>query len=95
MLVLSGVCCSQYSAWSFQGSNDMKQALVINHVAFEDLGTLSTALSQHNYAITHVEACLANFSDFNSLTANLTIDGFLLKVSTFVVAFTLEAALIN
>lgn len=44
----------------------MKRALVINHVTFEDLGTLESALEQHNYAITYIKAGLDNLTDLDS-----------------------------
>ncbi len=51
----------------------MKQVTVINHVAFEDLGTLALGLEQHDYAITYIEAGLDNLIDLDPLAADLVV----------------------
>lgn len=51
----------------------MKQAFIINHVAFEDLGTLAIALEQHNYAITDMEASVDKLSALDPFVADLVV----------------------
>jgi GMP synthase (glutamine-hydrolysing) len=51
----------------------MKQAFIIHHVAFEDLGTLAIALEQHNYAITNIEAGVDKLSALDPLVADLVV----------------------
>lgn len=51
----------------------MKYATVIRHVPFEDLGSLSEALSQHDYAVTYLEAGLDRFAALDPLTPELVI----------------------
>jgi GMP synthase (glutamine-hydrolysing) len=51
----------------------MKNATVIRHVPFEDLGSLSEALSQQDYAVTYVEAGLDGVANLEPLTPDLVI----------------------
>ena len=51
----------------------MKNALVIRHIAFEDLGSLAEALNQQNYALTYVEAGLESLAGIDPLTPDLVV----------------------
>lgn len=51
----------------------MKNATVIRHLAFEDLGSLAKALLQQNYTITYLEAGLDSLSDINPIMPDLLI----------------------
>jgi GMP synthase (glutamine-hydrolysing) len=51
----------------------MKNALVIRHIAFEDLGSLAEALNQQNYALTYVEAGLDSIAHIEPLAPDLVI----------------------
>jgi GMP synthase (glutamine-hydrolysing) len=51
----------------------MKHAIVIRHIAFEDLGNLAEVLDRHDYALTYVEAGLDNVASIDSLTPDLVV----------------------
>ena len=51
----------------------MKHAIVIRHIAFEDLGNLAEVLDRHDYALTYVEAGLDNLASIDSLTPDLVV----------------------
>lgn len=53
----------------------MKTATVIRHLAFEDLGSLETALHQNNYIIEYVEAGIDNISELDANTDLLVVLG--------------------
>lgn len=51
----------------------MKDALVIRHVAFEDLGLLAPLLDARGFRITYLEAPTAAFDDHDALAADLLV----------------------
>ena len=51
----------------------MKKAIVIRHLAFEDLGSLSKVLKQQNYAVTYIEAGVDNLAEIDPLAPDLLI----------------------
>lgn len=51
----------------------MKQAIVIRHIAFEDLGNLAEVLNQHNFTINYFEAGQDNLHDIEPLKPDLLI----------------------
>lgn len=51
----------------------MKNATVIRHLAFEDLGSLAEALNQQDYALTYLEAGLDTLADIEPLTPDLVV----------------------
>lgn len=51
----------------------IKNATVIRHLAFEDLGSLANALLQQNYTVTYLEAGLDRLSDINPIMPDLLI----------------------
>ncbi len=51
----------------------MKNATVIRHLAFEDLGSLAEALNQQDYAIKYLEAGLDNLASIDPLTTDLVV----------------------
>ena len=51
----------------------MKNAIVIRHVLFEDLGNLSRMLTQHGYQITYLEAGLDRLDNIDPLLPDLLI----------------------
>lgn len=55
------------------GLKDTKNAVVIRHLAFEDLGTLADALTQQNYAVNYLEAGVDNLAKIDSEKTDLLI----------------------
>jgi GMP synthase (glutamine-hydrolysing) len=51
----------------------MRQALVIRHVAFEDLGNLAGVLQQRGLVARYVEAGVENLAQLNPLAPELLI----------------------
>ncbi|HEY5867263.1 MAG TPA: glutamine amidotransferase, partial [Candidatus Tectomicrobia bacterium] len=51
----------------------MRQALVIRHVAFEDLGNLAIVLQQRGLTVRYVEAGTENLAQLNPLTPEVLI----------------------
>lgn len=51
----------------------MKNATVIRHLAFEDLGNLAKALNQQDYAFTYLEAGLDSLASLDPLTPDLIV----------------------
>jgi GMP synthase (glutamine-hydrolysing) len=50
-----------------------KNAIAIRHVPFEDLGTLSAVLQQHNYQVTYLEAGRDRLDTIEPLTPDLLV----------------------
>jgi GMP synthase (glutamine-hydrolysing) len=51
----------------------MKNAVVIRHLAFEDLGTLSKSLHQRGYSIDYIEAGVDSIASISPLEPNLIV----------------------
>ncbi|MBH8551542.1 glutamine amidotransferase [Nostocaceae cyanobacterium CENA357] len=51
----------------------MKTAIIIRHIAFEDLGNLAPALKQHDYAVTYIEAGYDDIMQIDPLVADLVV----------------------
>lgn len=51
----------------------MKNAVIIRHLAFEDLGTLGKTLQQRNYSINYVEAGIDSIAAISPLEPNLVV----------------------
>ncbi len=51
----------------------MKNAVVIQHLAFEDLGNLSDSLFKYDYNVTYLEAGIDNLADIQPLDPDLLI----------------------
>jgi GMP synthase (glutamine-hydrolysing) len=51
----------------------LKKALVVGHVAFEDLGSLEPALLEAGYSITKLDGCTADFSALDPCAADLLV----------------------
>lgn len=51
----------------------MKNATVIRHLAFEDLGSLAEALNQQDYQLTYLEAGLDSLASLHPLTPDLVV----------------------
>lgn len=51
----------------------MRKALALIHLAFEDLGSLGTELSQAGYTIEYVDACTADLRAIDSLAPDLLV----------------------
>lgn len=51
----------------------MKNATIIRHIAFEDLGTLADVLEQHNYTVKYLEAGFDDIADIDALATDLLV----------------------
>lgn len=51
----------------------MLHALAIRHLAFEDLGTLATALNRRQVAITYVDAGVDDLAQIDPLAPSVTL----------------------
>lgn len=51
----------------------MKNATVVRHIAFEDLGSLANVLKEHNYAVKYIEAGSDNIADIDPLATDLLV----------------------
>lgn len=51
----------------------MKNATIIRHIAFEDLGSLGDVLEEQNYAVKYIEAGSDNIADIDPLKTDLLI----------------------
>ncbi len=51
----------------------MKNATIIRHIAFEDLGSLADVLEQHNYVVKYVEAGFDNIAEIDALRTDLLV----------------------
>jgi GMP synthase (glutamine-hydrolysing) len=52
---------------------NMKNAIAIRHLAFEDLGSLANVLKQQDYKVTYVEAGLDSLAEIDPLTPDLLV----------------------
>lgn len=59
--------------FSHYESRFMKKALVLTHVAFENLGNLEAMLKKRNYAIEYVHAPVAEFAQLNPQDPDLLV----------------------
>jgi GMP synthase (glutamine-hydrolysing) len=55
------------------GDREMKSSVVIRHLAFEDLGTLSVSLQQRGYSIKYVEAGVDSIANISALEPDLVV----------------------
>ena len=53
--------------------NDMRHALAIRHVAFEDLGNFAEVLREHGFEITYRDAGLDDLADLDALGPDLVV----------------------
>lgn len=51
----------------------MRTALIINHVPFEDAGTLGDELNDAEFALTQIDASTANLSDIDAVAPDLVV----------------------
>ena len=51
----------------------MKNATIIRHIAFEDLGSLGDVLEERNYAVKYIEAGSDNIADIDALKTDLLV----------------------
>ena len=51
----------------------MKNATIIRHIAFEDLGSLADVLQQHNYAVKYLEAGVDDIAQIDPLGTDLLV----------------------
>lgn len=51
----------------------MRRALALNHLAFEDLGSLGTELTRAGYTIDTIDACTADLRDIDPLAPDLLV----------------------
>lgn len=71
--ILVCICAHSAFAVDYMKGNSMKKAVVLRHVAFENLGNLAAVLEFKNYEIEYIEVPTASLAQYNPLDADLLI----------------------